>query len=292
MSEPRTVSQLLALGERVLQDSSHLFEDHVHLDLARELLATALGTDEADLDDDYEPPRSKRDRYLAFIARRAAGEPQPFLTGRIEFYGLDLKVWPGVFVPRPSSELTVERALRRLRRRRGAVLVDVAAGTGPIALAVASEMPKAEVWALDIDAEALQHGRRNAKRLGIRNVRFRPSDMYEALPEKLAEQVDVITGHVPYVPAHELDDLPAEVREHEPVHTLTDESDGLSLLTRAIDEARPWLKPGGWLLLEMSEDFAPKARRIIRKARLLDEGVATDEDGLSVVVEARKPEEG
>jgi release factor glutamine methyltransferase len=291
MSEPRTVSQLLALGERVLQDSSHLFEDHVHIDLARELLVTALGTEEDGLDDDYEPPRGKRDRYLALIARRAAGEPQPFLTGRIEFYGLDLKVWPGVFVPRPSSELTVERALRRLRRRRRPVMVDVAAGTGPIALAVADELPGAEVWALDIDSQALEHGRRNARRLDISNVRFRTSDMYQALPQRLAEKVDVITGHVPYVPAHEVDDLPSEVREHEPVHTLTDESDGLSLLKRAIDEAMAWLRPGGWLLLEMSDDFAPKARRIIRKARFLDEGVATDEDGLSVVVEARKPED-
>ena len=289
MAEPRTVSELLWVGERVLQDSTHLFEDHIHLDLARELLATALKVDEDDLEDDLEPSRAQRDRYLALIARRAAGEPQPFLTGRIEFYGLDLKVWPGVFVPRPSSELTVDRALARLRRKRSPVVVDVAAGTGPIALAVAHEFPAAEVWALDIDQEALGHGRKNARRLGIDNVRFRASDMYAALPARLEGGVDVITGHVPYVPADELEDLPAEVREHEPIHTLTDEGDGLYLLSRAIDEAVRWLAPGGWLLLEMSDDFAPKARRIVRKAQLLDEEVATDEDGLSVVVEARKP---
>jgi release factor glutamine methyltransferase len=289
MAEPRTVSELLWVGERVLQDSTHLFDDHIHLDLARELLATALRVDEDDLDDDLEPNRSQRDRYLALIARRAAGEPQPFLTGRIEFYGLDLKVWPGVFVPRPSSELTVDRALQRIGRTRAPVVVDVAAGTGPIALAIADEVPGAEVWGLDIDEEALSHGRKNARRLGIGNVRFRTSDMYAALPARLDGGVDVITGHVPYVPADELEDLPAEVREHEPVHTLTDEGDGLYLLTRAIEESVRWLKPGGWLLLELSDDFAPKARRIVRKAKLLDEEVATDEDGLSVVVEARKP---
>lgn len=289
MTEPRTVSELLSVGERVLQDSTHLFEDHVHIDLARELLATALRVDEDDLDDALVPKRSQRDRYLALIARRAAGEPQPFLTGRIEFYGLDLKVWPGVFVPRPSSELTVDRALRRLRRRRSPVVVDVAAGTGPIALALADELPAAAVWALDIDEEALRHGRKNARRLGIRNVRFRGSDMYEALPGNLRSGVDLVTGHVPYIPADELDDLPTEVREHEPVHTLTDDGDGLYLMRRAIEEATGWLKAGGWLLLEMSDDFAPKARKMIRRAGLLDEGVATDEDGLSVVVEARKP---
>ena len=289
MAEPRTVSELLWVGERVLQDSTHLFEDHVHLDLARELLATALKVEEDHLDDDFEPTRAQRDRYLALIARRAAGEPQPFLTGQIEFYGLDLKVWPGAFVPRPSSELTVDRALLHLRRRRTPVVVDVAAGTGPIALAIASEVPGAETWALDIDEEALRHGRKNARNLGISNIRFRSSDMYQALPARLQGGVDLITGHVPYVPVDELDDLPSEVREHEPVHTLTDQGDGFELMTRAIEEATAWLKPGGWLLLEMSDDTAPRSRKIVRKAGLLDEGVATDEDGLSVVVEARKP---
>lgn len=289
MAEPRTVSELLSVGERVLQDSSHLFEDHVHVDLARELLATALRVEEDDLDDEFEPTKAIRDRYLALIARRAAGEPQPFLTGRIQFYGLDLRVWPGVFIPRPSSELTVDRALTRLRRKRAPVVVDVAAGTGPIALAIAHELPTAEVWALDIDNEALRHGRKNAQRLGVRNASFRSSDMYAALPERLLGNVDLITAHVPYIPADELADLPSEVREHEPMHTLTDEGDGLHLMRRAIDEAVEWLRPGGWLLLEMSDDFAPKARKLIRMAKLRDEDVATDEDGLSVVVEARKP---
>ncbi len=287
MAEPRTVSDLLTVGERVLQDSTHLFEDHVHIDLARDLLASALRLDEEELDEDFEPSRAARDRYLALVARRAAGEPQPFLTGRIEFYGLQLKVWPGVFVPRPSSELTVERALRHLRGRKRGKVVDVAAGTGPIALAIASELPRSEVWALDIDEEALAHGRKNARRLGIDNVKFRAGDMYGPLPRRVKGEMDAITGHVPYVPAAELDDLPTEVREHEPIHTLTDERDGLHLLSRAIFEAVEWLKPGGWLLLELSDDFAPKARKIVRKAGLVDEGVASDADGLSVVVEAR-----
>lgn len=289
MSEPRTVSDLLAIGESVLIDSTHLFEDHDFADLSRELLAVALKVDEDDLDDDYEPPRPARDRYLALIARRAAGEPQPFLTGRIEFYGLDLKVKPGAFVPRPSSELTVDRAVRRLRRRNAPVVVDVAAGAGPIAIAIAHEVPNADVWALDIDKEGLEQGRRNARRLGIDNVTFRPGDMYDPLPEALKGKVDLIAGHVPYVPKGELDDLPTEVRAYEPLYTLTDDSDdGMSLVRRAVMESLPWLKPGGWLLLEMSDDITGKTRNYVRKAGLSDEGVASDEDGLSVVVEARK----
>ena len=289
MSEPRTVSELLAVGESVLTDSTHLFEDHDFMDLARELLAVTLKVDEDELDDDFEPPRPARDRFLALIARRAAGEPQPFLTGKIEFYGLELKVKPGAFVPRPSSELTVDRAVRRLRRRKDPVVVDVAAGTGPIALAIAHDVPGCHAWALDISKEALDQGRQNARRLGINNITFKPGDMYEPLPEKLKGGVDVITGHVPYVPKGELDDLPTEVRGYEPIYTLTDESDdGLSLVRRAVAESVEWLKPGGWLLLEMSDDITDQTRGFAKAAGLSDEGVASDDDGLSVVVEARK----
>lgn len=289
MSEPRTVSELLAIGESVLTDSTHLFEDHDFEDLARELLAVTLNVDESELDDDHVPSRAARDRYLALIARRAAGEPQPFLTGKIEFYGLELKVKPGAFVPRPSSELTVDRAVRRLRRRKDPLVVDVAAGAGPIGIAIAHEVPSAQVWALDISKEALDQGRQNARRLGISNVVFKPGDMYAPLPDDFKGAVDLVAGHVPYVPKGELDDLPTEVRAYEPVYTLTDDSDdGLSLVRRAVAESVEWLKPGGWLLLEMSDDITDKTRDLVRQAGLSDEGVASDDDGLSVVVEARK----
>ena len=212
----------------------------------------------------------------------------PVLTGRIEFYGLDLQVRAGAFVPRPSSELTVDRAVMRMRRKRKPVVVDVCSGAAPIALAIADEMPSAEVWALDIQREGLDQGRANAKRLGISNLRFRTGDMYEPLPHRLRGKVDLITAHVPYVPPHELDDLPAEVREHEPIFTLTDHSDdGLGLMRRAVAEGSEWLKPGGWLLLEMSDDLVSKAKRMCRSAGFEDARVASDDDDLSVVVEAR-----
>jgi release factor glutamine methyltransferase len=216
MSEPRTVKQLIDVGHRVLADSTHIFEDHDNRGEATELLVFCLGVDEDDLDDDVEPARRTRERYLSLVARRAAGEPFPFLVGRIEFYGLDLKVKPGPFVPRPSSELTVEWAVKRLRRRRDPVAVDVCTGAGPIAMGIAHEVPSADVWGLDIDRHGLAQARSNAKRLGIQNVHFAASDLYGALPRSLARNVDLITAHVPYVPPHELDDLPTEVRGFEP----------------------------------------------------------------------------
>ncbi|MGH2820241.1 MAG: N5-glutamine methyltransferase family protein [Actinomycetota bacterium] len=293
MSEPATVEQLLRIGERVLSDSTHIFEDHDTDAEAKELLAFCLEVDEDDLDEDEELPVRQRERFLSLIARRAAGEPFPILVGRIEFYGLDLKVRAGAFVPRPSSELTVERALRRLKRRQDPVVVDVCSGAGPIAMAIAVEVPRADVWGTDIDANGLTQARENARDLDIDNVTFKRGDMYDALPARLESSVDVITGHVPYVPLEEIEDLPSEVREHEPAFMLSDQTeDGLFLMHKAVFEAPRWLKPGGWLLLEVSEDFGSKIRRLCRQAGLDDHGAAMDEDRLSVVVEARKPDGG
>ena len=172
---------------------------------------------------------------------------------------------------------------------RAPVVVDMCTGAGPIALAIAHERHDAEVWGADISDEGLRQARVNARRLELDNVHFKKSDMYGALPRKLRESVDLITAHVPYVPVDEVDDLPTEVTEYEPVSTLTDQSiDGFDLMSRAILEAPQWLRPGGWLLLEMSEDFASRARRLARKAGLEDKGTATDADRLSAIVEARE----
>ena len=289
MSEPLTVEELLRVGTRVLSDSTAIFEDHDNEDEARELLALTLDIDDDDLDDDEEPTRREREKFLSLIARRAAGEPMPFIRGYIEFFGLDIRVTPGAFVPRPSSELTVEEALKRLGKRRNPVVVDVCAGVGPIGMAVAHERSSADVWALDISEEGCRQGRNNARRLGVRNISFAAGDMYEPLPAKYHGAVDMIVAHVPYVPADEVEDLPDEVKVYEPVDTLTDNShDGLFLMRRAVSEGVGLLKPGGWLLLEMSDDMVSKAKRLYRDAGFRDIKTVTDEDELSVVVEAQK----
>ena len=288
MSEPKTVRELIDIGHRVLEDSTHIFEDHDNRREATELLAFCLDVDEDNLDDELELPRRTRERYLSLVTRRAAGEPFPFLVGHIEFYGLDLKVKPGPFVPRPSSELTVEWAIKRLRRRRDPVAVDVCTGAGPIAMGIANEVPDARVWGVDIDKQGLAQARSNAKRLRIDNVRFTAGDLYDALPRSLTGNVDVVTAHVPYVPFGELDDLPTEVRGFEPIHTLSDESDdGLGLMRRAVREAPAWLQSGGWALFEVSDDIAPEIESMFLAAGFDEVGTVSDDDGLSVVVEGR-----
>lgn len=289
LSSPQTVEDYIQLATRVLSDSTHIFEDHDNEAEALELMALVLDEDEDDLDDDDLVTKRDGERFLSLVARRAGGEPFPFITGRIEFWGLELKVKPGPFVPRPSSELTVDRAVKRLRKIENPVVVDVCTGAGPIALAIADDVPSADVYGTDIAEDGLRLARENARLLDIDNVRFFRGDMYGALPANLKGSIDLITAHVPYVPLDELDDLPSEVRDYEPIHTLSDRSDdGLGLMRIAISGAAQWLRPGGWLLLEMSDDLPDQVKSMISRAGLEPKGVASDDDDLSVVVEAKR----
>jgi release factor glutamine methyltransferase len=231
---------------------------------ARQLLASVVGIDEDDLDEDGAIPAVRAKRYRDLVRRRAGGEPMAHILGWTEFRGLRIRVRPGAFVPRQSSEYTVEQAARRLRRRPKPVAVDMATGIGPIALAIAAAVPKAEVHGSDISGDALRQAKRNAKDLGLRNVEFHRGDLFGSLPGRIRGKVDVITAHAPYVPEHEVEDLPLEIRGFEPVDTLTDFSEhGLGMLTRIAEEAPEWLRRGGWMMFEVSPDFARVVRGLL-----------------------------
>jgi release factor glutamine methyltransferase len=236
---------------------------------AEDLLMHAMGIEE-EPDPSEEVPGKARRRFESMIERRATGEPIPFIKGYAEFRGLELIAEPGVFVPRDSSEFLAEQAVRRLRTRKRPLHVDLATGGGTIALAVANEVPRAAVYGSDLSQDAIRLARRNAKALGL-SVTFRAGDMFEGLPKRIAGTVDVITLHPPYVPRGEVRDLPDEIRRWEPAHTLTDSSvDGLGLVVRAADEAKRWLRRGGWLLIEVSPDRAKEVGRTLRGAGLRD----------------------
>jgi release factor glutamine methyltransferase len=229
---------------------------------AEDLLWHILG-EEPDPRGELSP--TERRAFDRLVRRRATGEPIALIKGYTEFRGMDLLVRPGVFVPRDASEFLAEQAMRRLRGRRRPVHVDLATGAGTIALAVAKEVRGAQVVGTDISDVAVRLARKNAERLRIR-ARFVRGDLFGGLPKTLTREVDVITLHPPYVPSHELKDLPEEIRDWEPAHTLTDRSrDGLSLITRTAREAPSWLSPNGWLLLEVSSDRVKDVKPVLQR---------------------------
>jgi release factor glutamine methyltransferase len=233
------------------------------------LLSFALGDREASEElahADSAVPARARAHYRRLIDRRASGEPMAHILGWTTFRGLRIAVRPGSFVPRQSSELLAETAVRRLRGRRSPIAIDLATGIGPVALAVAHAVRGAEVHGTDISASAIRQARANSRSLGLPNAAFHRGDLFGSLPARLRKRVAVITVHPPYVPPRELDDLPLEVRGFEPEDALTDLSaDGLGLLARTTEEAPDWLRPGGWLLVEVSPDRARAVRsRLVR----------------------------
>jgi release factor glutamine methyltransferase len=254
---------------------------------AEDLLAFVLG-EEPDPGDRIGSRDEKEFREL--VERRAEGEPIPYIKGFTEFRGLELLVEPGTFVPRDSSEFLAEQAVRRLRKRKDPVHVDLATGAGTIALAVAHEVPRATVVGADVSEEAIVLAKKNARHLRVR-ARFVAGDLFAALPKKLRGTVDVITIHPPYVAKDEIDDLPDEIRAWEPVHTLTDHSDdGLGIVRRTAEEAPGWLRPRGWLLMETDPDRARDVKKVLTRVGYRD--VASTKGGdlrVTRVIVARRP---
>jgi release factor glutamine methyltransferase len=234
---------------------------------AEELLAHALGHD-FDLDDDI--PAATARKFDVLIERRATGEPIPYIKGYAEFRGLKLTTKPGVFVPRDSTEFMVEQAVRRLARRPKPIVVDIASGGGTVALAIAHEVPRADVFGTDIAEDAVKLARANARRLGVRAT-FVRGDLFAPLPKRIRGAVDAITLHPPYVAKGELGELPDEIRRFEPAHTLSDHSvDGLGLVERTASASATWLRPGGWLIVEVSPDRSRGVASKFRAAGLTD----------------------
>jgi release factor glutamine methyltransferase len=240
---------------------------------AKEVLPDAVATLKASTAIDHwqrDREEIEADELLAFAlgvdrVRRVSGEPVQLITGQAVFRGLQIAARPGVFVPRDSTEYLAEQAVRRLRGRRRPVAVDLATGGGTVALAIANEVPGVRVFGTDISLTAVRVARQNAELLRLRAT-FAKGDLFDGLPSDLLGRVDVITLHPPYVARDELHELPEEIRRFEPVHTLTDRSpDGLGLVGRTASEGPRWLKPGGWLLVEVSPDRARSAASVLRR---------------------------
>jgi release factor glutamine methyltransferase len=194
-------------------------------------------------------------RFRALLERRARGEPLPYLTGSRDFWSLQLAVSPAVLIPRPESELLVERALALLGAEQGRV-ADLGTGSGALALALARERPRWRILATDFSTAALEVARANAARLALGGVEFRHGDWFAPLGD---ERFDLLLSNPPYVAA---DDpaLRAAALRFEPRAALTPGTDALACLRRLARGAPAHLLRGGWLLLEHGADQGAQVR--------------------------------
>jgi release factor glutamine methyltransferase len=251
-----TTSDLLARGAALLAPVL----ESPSLD-AGILLAFSLGIPRVRLKSHPEEARSAADleRYLAFIERRAQGEPLAYITGRREFWTLELRVTRDVLVPRPETELLVERGLALCDAPLAQVL-DLGTGSGAIALSLAVERPGWQVLAIDAAPAALAVARDNARRLGLTAVEFESGDWFSGLAGR---RFDLVLSNPPYVDAR--DPALLALRD-EPREALTPGEDALAALRAIIQAAPDHLHAGGWLALEHgATQAAAVARELVAR---------------------------
>lgn len=233
---------------------------------ARLLLQYATGCSHADLLARPEMPviGPAGEQFVAWVERRAAGEPLAYLVGEAEFRGRVFQVSPAVLIPRPETEVLIELALERLAGHAAADVVDLGTGSGIVAVSLALECPVATVSAVDLSPDALAVARNNAGRLGAQ-VDFHEGDWFAPLAGR---RFDLIVSNPPYVaegdPHLELNGLP-----HEPRLALTDQEaggNGLACIRRIVTAAPNYLKPGGWLLFEHGYDQGEASRNLLAAA--------------------------
>ena len=221
--------------------------------------------------------------YGRALCRRCTGTPLQHLTGEQGFRRLVVQVRPGVFVPRPETEMVVDVALALAGEPRP-IVIDVCTGTGAVALAIADERPGATVYATDVSAEAVELARANAAQLGLDVLVFH-GDLFASLPTDLRGRTDLVVANPPYVPVADAASLPADVRA-DPARAVFG---GVEFATRLLGGALGWLRPGGAVAIEIEERTAPAVMAAARDAGFDDVLVHPDLNGRDRVVSGRRP---
>ncbi len=232
--------------------------------------------DEADLLLGHSTSHAELD---VLVARRVAGEPLEHLVGWVDVAGIRAAVGPGVFVPRQRSRVLVRAAVDLVGGRGAPVVVEICCGAAAIAAAIQHAVPAAEVWAADLDPQAVVVARRN-----LAPERVLVSDLFQGLPDELRGRIDVVVANAPYVPTDEISLMPVEAREHEPRFALDGGVDGVAVHRRIADQAPAWLSPTGSVVIETSRYQAAATSAALATAGLRTTVVRDDDvDGTCVV---------
>jgi release factor glutamine methyltransferase len=250
------------------------------------LLAHALGKTRVELYTDYARPlgRGELQTYRALIVRRGRREPLAYVLGEWGFRRLTLATDRRALVPRPETEVVVERCLDLLRRYERPDVLDVGVGSGAIALAIADEQPRASVTAIDTSGDALALARENAERTGLGGrVEFRQADLHHGFGRS---EYDLVVSNPPYVTAEELETLQPEIRDWEPRAALLGNGATEAVARGAYDA----LRPGRWVVLETADGKAPEVAALLETLGFTAIRMTADLTERDRVVEGQKHE--
>lgn len=234
---------------------------------------------------EYELSGEEEKRFREFLERRAAREPFQHITGRQEFYGLDFVVTKDILIPRTETELIVENACGILRDKENPAFCEVGVGSGCISVSILHEIKTASAIGFDVSEKAIEIARLNAVNNGVINrLGLKISDVFAALE---TEKFDLIVSNPPYIPRQDIEALQPEVRNFDPLTALTDGADGFSIIEKIIRESPFFLKPDGFLLLEIGFNQAAKVREMFRAETWRSVKILPDLQGIPRVVRAR-----
>lgn len=241
------------------------------------------------------------DAFDALLRRRGSREPLQYVLGSTEFMSLPFHSTHGVFIPRPETELLVERveglltdkAERRAGNRHLRLLsnriLDLCCGTGAIGIALACRLPHVSCVAVDVDEKAVELTRRNAKLNGVRGrVRCVQADALEFLRRE-TDLYDTVVCNPPYVRTGDIKQLPPEIRDHEPSLSLDGGADGLDFYRRVTPALRDAVRPGGIIAFEVGDALGEQVARVLTAASFCDIAILRDNNGLERVVTAVRP---
>ena len=255
---------------------------------ANSLLAFTLRKDRTFLitHHDYELSREESEDFQSVLERRANREPFQYIAGKQEFYGLDFTVTPDVLIPRPETEIIVENAIEILKLREDSRFCEVGVGSGCISISILHNVENASAIGLDISAKALEVAKINAKKHRVsERLELRFSDVFENLRD---EKFDLIVSNPPYISREDIKDLQAEVRDYEPLNALTDGKNGFSIIEKIIADAPRFLKPEGFLLMEIGFGQAEKSKRFFAAESWQMIEILPDLQGIQRTIKARK----
>jgi release factor glutamine methyltransferase len=249
------------------------------------LLGQALSANRIQLIVDGKRPLDARElaRFRELVKRRRTFEPVAYVLGRREFYGREFRVDPRVLIPRPDTEALVDVALERTRHLSMSMrALDLCTGSGCIAVTIARERPTSTLLGADASPDALAVARDNALRLGAYGVGFRVGDRFAAVDA--GARFDLVTANPPYIPAHEIPALQADIRDHEPHLALDGGDDGLRLTTAIVAEAPRHLRAHGVLAIEVGAGQAQRVCELFRAAGFGAVAARRDYGGVERVV--------
>ncbi|MCA1590642.1 MAG: peptide chain release factor N(5)-glutamine methyltransferase, partial [Acidobacteria bacterium] len=254
---------------------------------AMSLLAFALGQDKTFLiaHPKNEITPDELSRYDKFLRRRQTREPLQYITGIQEFYRLEFAVTPNVLIPRPETEMVVEAAAELLAGKINPKICEVGIGSGCISISILNEIESARGLGVDISQAALKVAAFNAAKHQVDDrLRLIESNVFSAVGEN---KFDLIAANPPYVPQADVRGLQEEVRDYEPHVALTDSRDGLSIIRRIAAEAPQYLKPRGWLLMEIGFNQGSNVRKMFDREIWKDFSLLPDLQGIPRLVKAR-----